>query len=44
MFLCEGPLALLRPSSANAMRAYPVWPLVNSPRNDGPEFLELATA
>jgi putative SOS response-associated peptidase YedK len=30
---------LLRPYPADAMRAYPVGPLVNNPRNDGPECL-----
>jgi putative SOS response-associated peptidase YedK len=32
---------LLRPYPADAMRAYPVGPLVNNPRNDGPGCLAL---
>jgi putative SOS response-associated peptidase YedK len=35
---------LLRPYPTNAMRAYAVSQLVNNPRNDGPECLELAMA
>jgi putative SOS response-associated peptidase YedK len=34
---------LLRPYPVDAMRAYPVGLLVNSPKNDGPGCLELAT-
>jgi putative SOS response-associated peptidase YedK len=30
------PLALLRPFPPDAMRTYPVGPLVNNPQNDGP--------
>jgi putative SOS response-associated peptidase YedK len=30
---------LLRPYPADAVRAYPVGPLVNNPRNDGPGCL-----
>jgi putative SOS response-associated peptidase YedK len=33
-------LPLLRPYPADAMRAYPVGPLVSNPRNDGPGCLE----
>jgi putative SOS response-associated peptidase YedK len=33
---------LLRPCPADAMRAYPVGPTVNNPRNDGPVCLERA--
>jgi putative SOS response-associated peptidase YedK len=33
---------LLRPFPSDAMRAYPVGPLVNNPRNDGPACLEPA--
>jgi putative SOS response-associated peptidase YedK len=29
----------LRPYPADAMRAFPVWPLVNDPKNDGPGCL-----
>jgi putative SOS response-associated peptidase YedK len=31
--------AVLRPYPADAMRAFPVGPAVNDPRNDGPECL-----
>jgi putative SOS response-associated peptidase YedK len=34
---------LLRPFPSDAMRAYPVGPLVNNPRNDGPGCLNPAT-
>jgi putative SOS response-associated peptidase YedK len=34
---------LLRPYPSDAMRAYPVGPLVSNPRNDGPECLAAAT-
>jgi putative SOS response-associated peptidase YedK len=38
-----GQLApLLRPYPAEAMRAYPVGPLVSNPRNDGPDCLAAA--
>jgi putative SOS response-associated peptidase YedK len=38
-----GALApLLRPFSAERLRAYPVSPLVNGPRNDDPRCLEPA--
>jgi putative SOS response-associated peptidase YedK len=33
---------LLRPYPADALRAYPVGPLVSNPRNDAPECLEPA--
>jgi putative SOS response-associated peptidase YedK len=33
---------LLRPYPADALRAYPVWELVNNPRNEGPECLTAA--
>jgi putative SOS response-associated peptidase YedK len=33
---------MLRPYRADAMRAYPVSPLVNSPKNDGARCLEPA--
>ena len=32
--------ALLRPYPANLMTAWPVSPLVNTPRNDGPQLAE----
>ncbi len=35
-------LALLRPYPPDAMRAYPVSTVVNGPKNDGPERVELA--
>jgi putative SOS response-associated peptidase YedK len=35
---------MLRPYRAEAMRAYPVSPLVNSPKNDDARCLEAANA
>ena len=35
-------LALLKPHPPAAMRAYPVRPVVNSPKNDTPECIEPA--
>ena len=35
-------LGLLKPYAADAMRAYPVCTVVNSPKNDTPECIEPA--
>jgi putative SOS response-associated peptidase YedK len=36
------PTAMLRPDPADALRPYPVGPVVNNPRNDRPDCLEPA--
>jgi putative SOS response-associated peptidase YedK len=38
--LAEGLPSLLRPLPAGLMAAYPVSPLVNSPKNDDPRCME----